>query len=163
LGVVKYLLKPAGIEKIAETVQVAADLLKSEWKSNHQIEEIMKKWQHHLPRLQQLFFQNWVSGSYSEWEIMARGEELFITLEAYNKYIVVVADMDPLSREETRFSQKDIPLLHFSLHSIASEHFAESPVYVFQDADDYTTLLFCSTPNEEEGVFYNRVNTRSTN
>lgn len=69
LGVYKYLLKPAGDMDILSAVTESADQLKRERESQYRRLMLEQKWEEHIPRLQEGFLQNWLSGRYDAWEI----------------------------------------------------------------------------------------------
>lgn len=162
LGVCQYLLKPAGDKQIAGAVAAAAEQHRKELEALHKQEEVATRWMEHLPRLQQMFLQNWIEGRYADWELESRSKKLQLELAEGGSYIAVVVDMDPLPREETRFSEKDRSLLAFSLNMIAHEFLHGEAVWVFQDAHEHTVLLFYALPRETQKELYFRVNTAAS-
>ncbi|MDF2724903.1 MAG: two component transcriptional regulator, AraC family protein [Paenibacillus sp.] len=160
IGVYQLLLKPAGDDELIEAVVSAAEAARRELEALHRQEEMEARWREHLPRLQQSFYQNWISGRFTDWEIVERSRKLMIETRDDDKYAVVVADMDPLPTDESRYSADDGSLLKFSLHSIASELQSglDSVTGVFQDVRDLTVLLYVSPAEETEADFYARIN-----
>ncbi|WP_168120039.1 response regulator [Paenibacillus sp. HB172176] len=158
LGVYHYLLKPAGDKQIVSIVTGAASELRKELEVLQTQEEALKRWQEHLPRLQLMFFQNWIMGRYANWELESKSEELHIRLPANGTYIAAVLDMDPLQSGETRFTERDQSLIRFSLHGIAVELLQDQSLWVFQDAGERAVLLFYGEEGEQEEQLYNRVN-----
>lgn len=168
IGVCQFLLKPAGDDELIEAVVSAAEAARREMEALHRQEEMEARWREHLPRLQQSFYQNWISGRFTDWEIAERSRKLMIETRDDDKYAVVVADMDPLPADESRYSADDGSLLKFSLHSIASELLSGSGLGsgsgsggtpgVFQDVRELTVLLYVSPAEETEADFYTRIN-----
>lgn len=158
LGVMRYLLKPAGDEEILETVLEAADRLKSELEQRHNEDELKQKWKLHLPYLINEFFQGWLNGKYEPWEIEQKSKDLQLDLQKDAEYAVAVVDMDPLSEDETRFSKKDISLLQFSLSSIVKETLLTTPCWVSTEYAGCTVVVFQLDGNEEPGVALQKIN-----
>lgn len=158
LGIFQYLLKPAGDKQILLSVAEAARELRSELEVLHTQEATLQRWKEHLPRLRQMFFQNWIMGRYVPWEVEGKSAELHIRLPADGGYVAAVVDMDPLPPGETRFTDKDESLIRFSIHGIAAEFLQEEAVWVFQDTEERTVLLFYTEPEEREDALHNRLN-----
>lgn len=146
LGVTQYLLKPAGETEILQAVSEAAEQLRCELEERHSRAVLQTKWQDHLPRLQDMFLHNLLTGKYALWEIERRSKELLIELPTGGSFVVAVIDMDPLSAEERRFSEHDIPLLQFSANSIAREFLATSEIrsWTYSNTTGETVVIFCS-------------------
>ncbi|MEK8130074.1 response regulator [Paenibacillus filicis] len=159
LGVVKYLLKPAGEEEIVQAVVEAAQLLRRELERlNHQM-QLEVRWEQHLPYLRNVYMQQWISGKYDLWEVWQYSHDVQIDLQPDWQYALVVLDMDPLSDEETRFSAKDRPLLLFSLNSIVTELLQSADAWVCTDAEEQTVVLFYAPRESEPNEHLLRVNT----
>lgn len=158
IGVTKFLLKPAEDAEVIEAVVSAAEAARRDLEALHRQEEMEARWHEHLPRLQQNFFQNWVSGRFTDWDIAERSRKLMIEIRDDDKYAVVAADMDPLRADENRYSADDASLLKFSLHRIASELMSGVTTGVFQDARELTILLYASPAGETEADFFARIN-----
>ncbi|MNH95113.1 HTH-type transcriptional regulator YesS [compost metagenome] len=156
-GVIKYLLKPASNDSILNAVLDAAFSRKLELEEKHNHLLLQEKWGLHLPRLQEAFYRNWLTGSYASWELIKRAEELMLELPE-QLYIPVILDMDPLNEEDTRFFRSDRSLLHFSLHTIAKERLMEASFYVLQDDNGMTVVLFVASLEDDRRDFYQRVN-----
>lgn len=154
LGVSKYLLKPAGDTDILQAVLEAAEQLRRELEQRHDQSELQSKWKEHLPHLQDMFLQSWIGGNYASWEIELRSRELQIELPAEAVYAVALFDIDPLSEGETRFLPADVPLLRFSLHSIARESFASQACLTCTDVEGKTAAIFTlpETLSENEAL-----------
>ncbi|MEV5026632.1 response regulator transcription factor [Paenibacillus sp. LPE1-1-1.1] len=161
-GVLKYLIKPASNDEILFTVMEGAALRRKEMEEQHSHDALKLKWREHLPRLQDMFFNNWITGSYSDWEIERRSKELMIRLEEKRLFSLVIMETDPLMEGEERFSELDSALLQFSLRSIAGETIAENHVGLFQDLNGSTVVLFQSADNESQGDFQLRVHFSAT-
>ncbi len=140
LGVVKYLLKPAGDEEILESVLEAAKQLREELERRHNQAELQQKWMQHLPHLQNNFFLNWVSGKYETWEVLERSLDVQISLNADTRFALAVVDMDPLPEQEKRFTSQDASLLQFSLSSISREMLQDC--WICSDPIGHTIVLF---------------------
>lgn len=95
-GVLKYLIKPASNEEILQAVLEASAILKSELEKRHNYEMLVSKWKNHLPRLQETFYNNCISGAFADWEYESRSKELLIPFEAERRLSVVVLEPDPL-------------------------------------------------------------------
>lgn len=150
LGIVKYLLKPAEDEEIVEAVLEAVRLVKEEWERNHSHMALQQKWTEHLPRLQAGFFQNLINGRYADWEISRRSRDLMLDLSEKQQNTAIVVQMDPLSKEEERFTQQDHGLLQFSLHCMAKELFSGENCEIITDSNGDTVLLFMGASDNEQ-------------
>ncbi|MFC3803447.1 response regulator [Cohnella sp. GCM10012308] len=150
LQVAKYLLKPAGNDEVLQAVLEARERIREELAAKYNQELMRKKWAEHLPRLQDLFFQNWVSGKYAEWEIGQRSRELMIDLPDDANWAVTVADPDPLTAPNPRFTAEDITLLKISMLGIAKEFLANVPCHIFSDGEGATVIVFSDVPGERE-------------
>ncbi|MDR6550878.1 response regulator [Paenibacillus qinlingensis] len=158
LGVMKYLLKPARNEEILEAVLQAKQKIQSEQQERFNSISLREKWSYHLSALQSVFWNNWVTGQYAEWEILHKGGELQLQLPEDRLYQVGILAIDPLSDEDSRFSRSDESLLQFSIQSITKEVLENDACYVFQDSTGNTTVIFSQTELENEEVFCHRVN-----
>ncbi|QGQ98312.1 response regulator [Paenibacillus psychroresistens] len=143
LRVSNYLLKPAGDKEILNAVVNAAQEIKVELAKKHDQSIMQQQWKENLPRLQEMFLQNWVHDKFDDWQISRRSLELGISLSMEHDYCLAVAEMDPLSEHETRFGNNDHSLLQFSLQSIAKDYFPQS-CKVFTDWSGATLILFDS-------------------
>ncbi|MDF2669680.1 MAG: two component transcriptional regulator, AraC family protein [Paenibacillus sp.] len=157
LGVVKYLLKPAGDEEILQSVLESASQLREELERRHDQAELQQKWIQHLPHLQNNFFLNWVSGKYEEWEVLERSQDVQVGLAPTSRYALAVVDMDPLPEQETRFTSQDASLLQFSLNSIAREMLQDC--LICSDTVGHTIVLFPMPPDKEANSHMLYVNT----
>ncbi|MCR2807580.1 response regulator [Paenibacillus soyae] len=162
LGVAKYLLKPAGDEEVLKAVVEAADEIRSELSEKHNLHELQRMWRVRLPQLQSEFLRGWVSGRYADWELRKHSAELELELRDHSLYAAAVCEIDPLSESETRFGAKDLPLLQFSLESIAKEVLPSEEGMVFGDANGSTVLLFRSREEEAASDMTKRINVRLT-
>lgn len=147
VGVVKYLLKPAGEEEIMSAVLDAAEMLRRELDERHSMAMLEQKWRMQLPHLRNNFFLNWLGGKYERWEWLQRARELQLDVCEEETYAVAVMDMDPLPEGETRFSAKESSLLQFALNSIVKELMQDQPCWVCSDANGSTVLLFRVPPD----------------
>ncbi len=161
-GVLNYLLKPAHNEEILDTVLKAAELVRREQEQQYSRMQLEEKWRMNVLSLQSLFLQGVLSGQMAEWELERKSRELSINLPLSSLYKVVVAEMDPLSGEESRFSRSDESLLQFSLQCIIGELLAKDCCYVLQNAGGQTVILFCQGSQEPEDDFQQRVNYSTT-
>lgn len=156
LGVSHYLLKPAGETEILRAVADAAGQLRQELEERHSRSVLQHKWQEHLPRLQEMFVQNWLAGKYAPWEIERRSRELLIELPDSGPFVVAMIDMDPLSAEERRFEADDWPLLQFSATSIVREFLATSALrsWVCSNTAGATAVIFADAvlPSEPNSL-----------
>ncbi|MDF2922466.1 MAG: response regulator [Paenibacillaceae bacterium] len=158
-GISKYLLKPLPDQEIIAAVQEAAALVKQEWEHKHNHESLERRWTEHLPKLKADFQLNVITGIYSDWEIQKRSQDLDIDLSRFRRNIIAVAQMDPLSDTETRFSGKDRCLLQFSLRCIANELLEEEGCCeVLEDSDGNTILWFADEGGLDEAGFFHKVN-----
>lgn len=158
LGVMKYLLKPAGDEEILETVLEAADRLRSELEQRHNEDELKQKWKQHLPYLINEFFQGWLTGKYESWEIELKSRDLQLDIPMDARYAVAVLDMDPLPENETRFSRRDVSLLQFALGSIVKESLPADPCWVATDFAGCTVVVFRLSGHDEHQVGLQKIN-----
>ncbi|WP_245954336.1 response regulator transcription factor [Paenibacillus flagellatus] len=157
-GVVKYLLKPAGKQEIMEAVREAAEQLRDRLDEVHGREALMRKWNDHLPRLQELFWQNCLAGKYASWEMEQKGRDVQLDLFAEEgRHIAAVLDIDPLLEGETRFLQQDVSLLRFSVECIAKEFLQGASCRLFPDAEGATVVLFSASADEPPDAFTLRV------
>ncbi|WP_159884141.1 response regulator transcription factor [Paenibacillus puerhi] len=159
LGVVKYLLKPAGEHEIVQAVLEAAEQLRRELARLNRQMQLEERWEQHLPYLRNVFMQHWLSGKYDLWEVSQYSHDVRIDLQPDWQYVLVVLDMDPLPEGETRFSAKDRPLLLFSLNSIVTELLQQAAAWVCTDANEQTVVLFYAPQEEEPNPHLLRVNT----
>lgn len=152
LGVSQYLLKPAGESEILQAVSDAAEQLRRELEERHSTSLLQNKWQENLPRLQDMFLHNLLTGKYAPWEIERRSKELLIELPISGSFIVAVIDMDPQSAEEHRYSANDMPLLQFSANSIVREFLTSSELqnWVYSNTAGETVVIFSSAADCEE-------------
>ncbi|WP_284646127.1 response regulator [Paenibacillus silviterrae] len=158
LGVVSYLLKPAGDQEILETMLKAAERLRRELEQRHNEDELRQKWKLHLPQLVNEFFQSWLTGKYELWEIEQKSRNLQLDLPMDARYAVAVFDMDPLPETETRFTRKDGPLLQFSLLSIVKESLHGIRCWVSTNDAGCTVVVFPSGHEEEPNVVLQKIN-----
>ncbi|REJ12758.1 MAG: two-component system response regulator [Paenibacillaceae bacterium] len=158
LGVSKYLLKPAGETEILNAVLEAADDYRRELKERHSMAELQRRWQNRLPQLQEDFLRSWMVNRYAEWELFKHAGELNLELGQYGRFAVALCEMDPLPENEARFSASDLPLLQFSLESIAKEFLQAEACRVFNDADGSTVLLFMEREGTDDAELTKRVN-----
>lgn len=142
LNVVKYLLKPAGNPEVLEAVLEARKQIRSDLEAKFNQESMQRKWEEHLPRLQDLFYQGWMAGKYTGWELDRRSRDLTIDLPDSTAFTVVVVDIDPLPEGETRFAAADATLLQVSLIGIAKELLEHAPCRIFSDYDGSAVLVF---------------------
>ncbi|MFC3771145.1 response regulator [Paenibacillus sp. GCM10012303] len=159
-GVSKYLLKPAGDSEILDAVLGAAQQLRRELELKHSQDALQEKWRHNLPHLQNNFFVNWLNGKFVEWEITRRSQDVQLELEHDARYVVAALDMDPVSEEETRFTQQDMPVLQFALSGIAKELLPE--YWVCSDPGGATALIWKAPADKDDGVVMLQVNTDIT-
>lgn len=158
LGVMKYLLKPAGDEEIVQSVLEAAERLKSELEQRHNEEALKQKWKLNLPYLINEFLQRWLHGKFEAWEIEQKSRDLQLDLPEKAQYAVAVVDMDPISEAETRFSREDASLLQFSLGSIAKESLQGIPCWVVADYAGCTVVVFQLAAEEEPNTALQKIN-----
>jgi two-component system response regulator YesN len=158
LGVMKYLLKPAGDKEILRAVTEAADEFRRELSEKHSLTELQRMWHSRLPQLQEDFLRGWIMGRYTEWELSKHSRELNLAMPEEAKYAVAVCEIDPLTEYEKRYSAKDMSLLQFSLTGIAKEFFPAHECRVFNDANGSTVLLFIDQPEVSESELTKRVN-----
>lgn len=159
LGVMKYLLKPAGDQEIIGAVNEAAEQIRQSLMEKHNVAELKRLWQSRLPQLQSDFFRNWMLNRYAEWEWRKQAEELNIPVTGYGQFLVSICEIDPLGEDETRFSAADSSLLQFSLECIAKEFVDSKICRVFNDANGSTVLLFFAPHGEQEHELTKRANT----
>ncbi|MFS0722519.1 response regulator [Paenibacillus sp. 1P07SE] len=160
LGIKRYLLKPAGEEEILQTVLEAAREVRAELADRHNLADLQHKWRTRLPQLQETFLRSWMLDRYDGWEVLRHGEELGLGLPPDALYTAVVCSIDPLTEEEQRFTASDMPLLAFSLTSIAREFLPASEGYVFAGSEGQTVLLFVGAPDESASELMKRVHLR---
>jgi two-component system response regulator YesN len=158
LGVMKYLLKPAGDQEIMDAVLHAAGEIRKELMEKHSMLELKRKWQDRLPQLQDDFYRNWMLDRYATWELQKHMQELNLSLDAFTRFVVTVCEIDPLPEEEGRYTSSDQSLLQFSLECISSEFLQEEDCRVFADADGATVLLFLGRAEESEQHMIQRIN-----
>ncbi|CAI6084993.1 response regulator [Cohnella sp. JJ-181] len=148
LQVAKYLLKPAGNDEVLQAVLGAREKIREDLAAKYDHEMMQKKWAEHLPRLQDLYFQNWIAGKYAEWEIEKRSRELMLELPADARWAVAVADPDPLTGPNPRFTAEDITLLRISMLGIAKELLAGVPCHIFSDDEGATVIVYYDAPDD---------------
>lgn len=158
IGVIKYLLKPAGDEEIMHAVLEAAITIRQELAEKHNIAELQRKWHSRLPQLREEFLRGWVANRYDRWEWHKHAAELNMELSAAGRYAVSVCEMDPLSETETRFRPEDGPLLQFSLECIAKELVAKEGCLVFNDASGLTIVVMKGREGELDSELTKRHN-----
>lgn len=158
LGVMKYLLKPAGDEEILHTVLEAADEIRRELAEKHSMAELQRLWKSRLPQLQVDFLRNWIQDRYETWEWLKHTRELNLDWSSEGSFAVCVAEMDPLSEGESRFTSADFSLLQFSLECIGKECLPLEECCVFNDSQGSTVLLFRGRPGEEDNRMLQRIN-----
>ncbi|MGG1555326.1 response regulator [Paenibacillus ferrarius] len=142
LGVMKYLLKPAGDADILEAVLDAAARVHSELEQRHNEGELRMKWKQHLPQLVNEFLQGWLNGRFELWEIEQKSRDLQLELAGDANYAVAVVDMDPIPEEETRFRAGDMSLLQFSLSSIVREALVGVPCWIATPDTGSTVVIY---------------------
>jgi two-component system response regulator YesN len=158
LGVMKYLLKPAGDEEIMQSVLEAAEEIRRELMEKISITELQQMWRSRLPQLQEEFLRNWMMNRYALWELHKHSRELNMELTGEERFAVSVCEIDPLTEEETRFSASDTPLLQFSLECIAKEFVQKEECRVFNDANGLTVVVFLGRPGESDADLTKRHN-----
>ncbi|PYI50509.1 response regulator [Paenibacillus flagellatus] len=159
-GVSKYLLKPAGETEIMEAVLHAAEQLRRELELKHSQEALQEIWRHNLPNLQNNFFIHWLNGKFVEWEVTRRSQDVQLELDREARYAVVAVDMDPVPEEETRFTPRDLPVLQFSLGSIAKEVLPD--YWVCSDPGGATALIYKAPPDKDANAVMLQINTDVT-
>lgn len=140
-GVAKYLLKPAGHNQILDTMLELAEQAKQDMAEWQRQAQLHKKWQSHLPVLQQDLLRQWLQGEYRLTELIHKSNELQLGLDEQDRVAVAVIDMDPLPTDETRYLKSDRSLLSFSLHCIAQELLQAPLQWVCQTQEGYTVLI----------------------
>ncbi|NQX58156.1 response regulator [Paenibacillus qinlingensis] len=150
LHVVKYLLKPSSNADVLQAVLDAREIIRQDLEAKYNQELMQKQWMEHLPRLQDLFYQNWTAGKYAEWEIEQRSRELMITLPYDGLWTVAVVDPDPLTNSNGRFIAEDITLLKISLLGMAKEFLDKVPCFIFSESDGATVLVFFESSYKEK-------------
>ncbi|QHW33692.1 response regulator [Paenibacillus rhizovicinus] len=158
IGVFKYLLKPAGDEEIVKAVTEAAAAARSLRENRLKLEDLQTRWTLHLPRLRVDFLRDWVNGKFADDEIDDHVRQLSLALEAGRRYCVVAAEVDPLLRAEASSGKEDLPLLQFSLFSIASEWLRSAQCEVFQAYNGTTVLIFKGAAGEKDRDLLQRTN-----
>ncbi|TMV52692.1 response regulator [Paenibacillus mesophilus] len=155
LGISRYLLKPAGDTEILNAVLEAADRIRSELARRHNMAELHGRWRQHLPHLQELFMQQWISGTLGEDDLARRGQELQIVWPASEAFAVAVIDIDAAGGTGTAScpGADDYPLLQFSLTDIAKESLGSLAWRVFRDGSGATVAVFAAP----EGVHPNQL------
>ncbi|WP_426445838.1 response regulator [Paenibacillus sp. S-38] len=112
LKVYDFLLKPLDEAKLLETVKRAAD----EWDREH---ATAKKVLEGIPLLKQRFFENLLTGRFSEEEIRHELDFLDIPLQARNyAVILLLADHYYEASPRNRYGQE---LLKYCIHNVADE------------------------------------------
>lgn len=159
LGVMKYLLKPAGDQEIIAAVTEAARQIRQSLMEKHNVEELKRLWQSRLPQLQNDFLRNWILNRYAEWEWRKQAMELNVGITGYTRFLVCVCEIDPLGEDETRFTAADSSLLQFSLECIAKEFVDPTVCQAFNDANGSTVLLFFAQEGEPDSELTKRANT----
>ncbi|MDF2922668.1 MAG: two-component system response regulator [Paenibacillaceae bacterium] len=158
LGVMKYLLKPAGDQEILEAVTEAAREIREKLMEKHNMDELKRLWESRLPQLQNDFFRNWILNRYEEWEWRKHAGELNLSITGHTRFLACICEIDPLAEEETRFSAADSSLLQFSLECIAKEFMASPFCRVFNDANGSTVVLFFGQQSEPDTELMKRAN-----
>lgn len=157
MGVYKYLLKPAGDKEILESVKEAADQKELEWKMEHKQKVLDRKWNDHLPYLQELFLQRWILEGYEDWEVKQKVKELMINLPVNPKYVVAILDIDSLVERE--HFESDIKLLQHSILYFAQDFLKEDSCKVFTDPNHLTIMMFtCENDNGDDRFIKDIVN-----
>jgi len=158
LGIDRYLLKPAEDKEILEAVLKAAEQVRRELERKHSQQDLVQRWNDHLPILREHFLQNWILGSISPQEMKRWSRYLGADLLSREHYAVVVAEMDPIPETETRFSREDDSLLQFSLRCIAKEVLEDASCQVFGDASGRTVILHYALEGESVHALTGRAN-----
>ncbi|QHT62433.1 response regulator [Paenibacillus lycopersici] len=158
IGVFKYLLKPAGDEEILKAVTEAAESTRQLREARLRLEDLQTRWTLHLPRLREDFLRNWVSGKLEEDEIERHVRQLSLDLETGCPYCAAVAEIDPPLRSEARSEADEMPMLQFTLYSIACEWLRSEACTVFQAHGGATVLIFKGAAGESELELLQRTN-----
>ncbi|MGO4548911.1 helix-turn-helix domain-containing protein [Paenibacillus sp. 2TAB23] len=151
----------SAVSIIMPTAEVAEDI-RRELTKKHDLSELQRMWSVRLPQLREDFLRGWVTNRYADWELRRHSAELRMELSEHATYAVAVCVIDPLSEDETRFAAADLPLLQFSLESIAKEALPPEEATVFNDANGSLVLLFVNREEESVSDLTNRVNVRLT-
>ncbi|MDF2668179.1 MAG: AraC family transcriptional regulator [Paenibacillus sp.] len=158
IGVSHFLLKPAGNDEVMKAVLNAAGQLQSERAERHERHLLETNWEQYLPKLKAHFYESWMNGHYTDWQLKQQSEKLGIRLADSHFFAVVVFEMDPLEEAEVRFSKQDTGLLQFSLYSITEECLRGSDCFVLHNSYGSILALFHSRSSEHEGEFQQRIN-----
>ncbi|TYP76570.1 response regulator [Paenibacillus methanolicus] len=142
LHVMKYLLKPSGNAEVLQAVLEARESIRRDLEAKYSHELMQRKWAEHLPRLQDIFYQSWMEGSYADWEIRNRSRELMISLPDDAIWAVTVVDPDPLTNANGRFAAEDGTLVRISLLGLAKEFLDRVPCFIFANHAGATVLVF---------------------
>lgn len=155
-NVYNYLVKPVTNERLWDIVQEVRMLHEQELREKHKLSMLELRWKEHLPHLQDIFYKNWLNGSYSLWEIEKRSADLNLSLE--DKLIwPIVVDMDPIAESDERFHSTDRQLVQFSLLTLARDVFADTDCVTLQDDDGMTAIIFFVPQDETEAAWKQRI------
>lgn len=155
-GVCKFLVKPVSNGKLLEAVLEAKAARERELAEHHNVSLLERRWQEHLPHLQDAFLKNWLSGRASAWELERWSGELELGLEDRQIWPVAV-DMDPITDSGGRFLPQDRPLVQFALFTIARDLLAGPDCLVAQDDDGITAVLFTAAAAESPDAWQQHV------
>lgn len=160
LGITKYLLKPAGDTEILKAVLEAVEAIRCDLERRHSQTALHEKWRQHLPHLQEMFMQSWISGVYGNEELKRRGRELQIEWSPGMRFAVAVADIDALEGVDTESGvAMQYQLLQFSLEGIAKEALEGFAWRVFRDTAGATVAVFAAPSDGDPNVMLMQAHT----
>ncbi|MBO0993206.1 response regulator [Bacillus sp. SD088] len=149
MGVYKYLLKPAGDKEILESVKEAAVQKELEWERKHKQVVLNRKWNEHLPYLQELFLQRLILEGFEDREVKQKAKELMIDLPEDPKFIIAALDIDSLVDVER--VRSEIRLQQYSIFYFSRDFLEGYSCELFRDSNHLTIILFsCDHDNEDD-------------
>lgn len=158
LGVVRYLLKPAGEDEIVKAVMEISGQIRKEREAEIDFLSLRRRWEEHLPLLRTVFLGRWMQGQCSEEEIDRQAGRLFLELPRNRFYALAVHELDPaLEQPESATGSEDVSLVSFALQSIAEDFYGSRGAIVFQDAEQRVAALFVGKEDETADEFAFRV------
>lgn len=157
-GISRYLLKPAGEEEIIESVMEARQELLMEWEHWNNQALLEQKWRENLPHVQHAFFEHWVHGRYLYWEVLKKSRDLVVEMTEGSKLVIAVVDLDPISKEDARFTVSDRSLLQSSLQCLAKELLSPPLCWVCPDSQCDLLLVFLFPEDEDHQLAYLQAN-----
>ncbi|MFK4997532.1 response regulator [Bacillus sp. N9] len=155
MGVTNYIVKPTGEEKIIDEVNKVKEEIIIETRNKQRLDLLEQKWSENLPRLQEQFFQHWLSQQYTDDEILERAKTLQLPIRTNQYYLIAIFSIDDLPHEEKETSQH---IYDFSVLRCINEYESAKNFQAFTAPHGSAAVMFWSEKNQGKNAFIQSTN-----